>query len=67
MNVGDEINGFTILWMDNVSERVPDPLVKVGVKQVLEMEEHSYIYSKELESHLTSYTNVHFKRKSELL
>jgi len=32
MNVGDEINGLTVLWMDYVSEHVPDPLVKVETK-----------------------------------
>lgn len=31
MNVGDEINGLTVLWMDYVSEHVP-VLVKVETK-----------------------------------
>lgn len=66
MNVGDEINGLTILWMDNVSEHVPDPLVKVGTKIIKDMDEHSYIYSKGFETLITKYTNVHFKRKSEI-
>ena len=31
INVGDTINGKTILWMDNPSPLIPDMLVKVGV------------------------------------
>jgi len=31
MNIGDEINGLTVLWMDDVSELVP-VLVEVETK-----------------------------------
>ncbi len=65
MKVGDTKNGLTILWMDNVSELVPDPLVKVGTKVFQETEEYAYIFSLELEKQLISYKNTHFIRLSQ--
>lgn len=67
MKVGDVINGFSILWVDLETETHTDPLIKVGIKTIIEMDEHSYIYVSDFDSQITSYKNVHFKRKSELI